>query len=110
MSTDAVTQESRNAAVLIWVATIFLGFIPGLIVYLVKKDDPYILDQAVEALNWSITAMIGYVAATILKFVFIGTLAFAAVWICHLVVCVMGAVGCSNGTRYRAPFALRLIK
>ena len=97
-------------ALLIWIATIFLGFVPGLIVYLVKKDDPYVLDQAKEALNWSITAAIGYFAGVVLTFILIGMLVIAAVGICHLVVCVMGAMKCSNGGVYRAPFALRLVK
>ncbi len=111
MSTEITSsQESRNTALLIWVGTIFLGFIPGLIVYLVKKDDPYVLDQAKEALNWSITAAIGYFAGVILTFILIGMLVMAAVGICHLVFCVMGAVNCSNGGTYRAPLALRLIK
>jgi uncharacterized protein len=102
-------KESKNTAVLIWIGTLFLGFIPSLIIYLVKRDDPYILDQSKEALNWSITAAIGYVAAIILTFVLIGFLAFAALGICHLVFCVMGAMGASNGKAFRVPFALRLI-
>jgi len=102
-------KDSKNTAVLIWIGTLFLGFIPGLIVYLVKKDDAYILDQAKEALNWSITAAIGYVAAMILTFVLIGFLVFVALGICHLVFCVLGAIGASNGKAFRVPFALRLI-
>ena len=104
-----VTQESRNTAVLIWIGTIFLGFIPGLIVYLVKKDDPYVLDQSKEALNWSITAIIGYVAGMILAFILIGVLVMVAVGICHLIFCILGAVAASKGESYRVPFALRLI-
>jgi|GEM_PF-2009239 len=56
-----VNQESKNMALLIWIGTIFFGFIPGLIFYLVKKDDAYVMDQAKEALNWSITAAIALV-------------------------------------------------
>lgn len=111
MSTEiATSQDSRNNALLIWIGTIFLGFIPGLIVYLVKKDDPYVLDQAKEALNWSITAAIGYVAGSILLVVLVGALVMAVVGICHLVFCIMGAVKCSSGATFRVPFALRLVK
>jgi uncharacterized protein len=104
------SQDSRNVAVLVWVGTIFFGFIPGLIVYLIKKDDAYVLDQSKEALNWSITAIIGYCVGFILTFILIGVLVFAVVGICHLVFCVMGAIGASNGQQYRVPFAVRLIK
>jgi hypothetical protein len=109
METGA-SKESRNTAVLIWIGTLFLGFIPSLIVYLVKKDDPYVLDQTKEALNWSITAAIGYVAGLILTFVLIGVLVFVVLGLCHLVFCVMGAMAASNGKNFRTPFALRLIK
>jgi uncharacterized Tic20 family protein len=105
----AVSQDSKNLGVLIWIGTIFLGFIPGLIVYLIKKDDAYVLDQAKEALNWSITAIIGYVAGMLLMFVLIGGLVMLAVGICHLIFCILGAVAASKGENYRVPFALRLI-
>ena len=105
-----VSQDTKNLAMLIWIGSIFLGFIPSLIAYLVKKDDPYIQDQSKEALNWCITAAFGYVAGVILTFILIGALVLAAVGICHLVFCIMGAVGVSNGQNFRVPFAVRLIK
>jgi uncharacterized Tic20 family protein len=106
----AITQDSKNIALLTWIGTIFFGFIPGLIFYLTKKDDPYIQDQAKEALNWSITAIFVYIAGFILTFVLIGILVFVALGICHLVFCIMGAVATSNGKTFRVPFAVRLIK
>jgi hypothetical protein len=105
-----IPQESRNLAALVWVGTIFFGFIPGLVVYLLKKDDPYVSDQGKEALNWSITAAIGTFAGFILMLVLIGFLVLAAVGVCNLVFGILGAVACSNGSQFRAPFALRLIK
>ncbi len=105
-----MTQESKNMALLIWIGTLFFGFIPGLIFYLIKKDDAYILDQAKEALNWSITAAIGYVASMVLMVILIGGLLLAVVGIVHLVFCIMGAVAVSNGKTFRVPFAIRLIK
>lgn len=104
------SQDSRNVAVLVWIGTIFFGFIPGLVVYLVKKDDAYVLDQSKEALNWSITALIGWFAGVILTFVLIGVLVFVVVGLAHLVFCILGAVGASSGQQYRVPFAIRLIK
>lgn len=105
-----VVQESKNVALLTWIGTIFLGFIPSLIVYLVKKDDPYIQEQAKEALNWSITAFIGYIVGLILTVILIGIVVMMAVGICHLVFCIMGAVAASNGKAFKSPFAIRLIK
>ncbi len=105
-----VSQDSKNLALLLWIGTLFFGFIPGLVLYLVKKDDAYILDQSKEALNWSITAIIGYVAGTVLAIILIGFLVIAAVGILHLVFCIMGIIAANSGQTYRAPFAIRLIK
>ncbi|MCE3252276.1 MAG: hypothetical protein K0Q67_1286 [Cellvibrio sp.] len=104
------SQDSKNLALLLWLGTIFFGFIPGLIIYLVKKDDAYILDQSKEALNWSITALIGYVVGMILAVIVIGVLVMAAVGLCHLVFCILGIVAVSSGKPFRVPYALRLIK
>lgn len=106
----SVAQDSKNLALLVWLGTIFFGFIPSLILFLVKKDDAYVLDQSKEALNWSITAIIGYVAGVILMVVLIGALVMLVVGICHLVFCIMGVIAASSGKKFRVPFALRLIK
>jgi uncharacterized Tic20 family protein len=105
-----VSQDSKNLALLLWIGTFFFGFIPGLVLYLVKKDDPYIVDQSKEALNWSITAIIGYVVGSILIVILIGFLVIAAVGVIHLVFCIMGVIAASSGQTFRVPFALRLIK
>ena len=42
----APSQDAKNMALLTWVGTLFLGFIPSLIIYLVKKDDAYVQDQS----------------------------------------------------------------
>jgi uncharacterized protein len=104
------SQDSRNVAVLVWIGTIFFGFIPGLIVYLIKKDDAYVLDQSKEALNWAITALIGWFAGIVLTFILIGVLVFIVVGLASLIFCIMGAIAASNGQQYRVPFAIRLIK
>lgn len=110
MAKETISQESKNTALLIWIGTFFLFFIPSLIVYLVKKDDAYILDQSKEALNWSITAFIVYVVGLITTVILIGLVILLILGICHLVFCIMGAVGASKGDTFRVPFAVRLIK
>lgn len=97
-------------ALLNWIGTLFFGFIPCLILYLVKKDDAYVQDQSKEALNWSITAIIGYFVGAILSIIVIGIFLVAAVGICHLVFTIMGAVAASNGKPFRVPYAIRLLK
>ena len=104
------SQDSRNIAVLVWIGTFFFGFIPSLIVYLIKTDDPFVRDHAKEALNWSITAIIGFFIGFVLMLILIGVLVFIAVGIGSLVFCILGAVAASSGKSYQVPFAIRLIK
>jgi len=106
----AVTQDSKNFAMLTWIGAAFFGFIPPLIFFLLKKDDEYAYDQAKESLNWNITALIAYLIGGILTIVLIGFLVMMAVLLVHIVFCIMGTVAASNGKPFRVPFALRLIK
>jgi uncharacterized Tic20 family protein len=107
---EEISQDSKNLALLLWVGTIFLNFIPGLIFYLTKKDDEYLTSQAIEALNWSITVILAYCVALVLVLIVIGAILFPLIGLCHMIFCIMGAVACSEGKPYRTPFAIRLMK
>ncbi len=103
-------QDSKNLVVLMWVGTIFLGFIPSLVFYILKKDDELIVEQAKEALNWSIVATIGYVVGMALTFILIGFFILVIVGISNFVFCILGAIAASKGDHYKVPFIFRLIK
>tara|TARA_B110000093_G_C12597866_1_gene256782 strand:+ start:116 stop:466 length:351 start_codon:yes stop_codon:yes gene_type:complete len=107
---NEITQDAKNMALLSWIGTLFFGFIPGLILYLIKKDDEYVQDQSKESLNWSITAIIAYMVAFMLSFIVIGIFLIPVIGICHIVFCIMGAVSTSKGNNFRVPYAIRLIK
>lgn len=107
---QANQADAKTIAILVWIGTIFLGFIPALIVFLIKKDDEFLLDHTREALNWSITALIGWVASAILTIILIGLLGYLVLFIANLVFCVMGAIKASNNQTFRVPVCLRLIK
>lgn len=117
------TQDSKNLALLNWLGCLFFGFIPPLILFLIKKDDAYVQSQAKEALNWSITFFLTYIglwiAAMVIGFIlafiwaplaFIPMLFLALFGFSHLVFCVMGAIKCNSGDNFRVPFNIRLIK
>jgi uncharacterized Tic20 family protein len=106
----STSQDSKNLALLLWVGTFFFGFIPGLVLYLVKQDDKYVFTQAKESLNWCITAALAYVVASILTIIVIGALLFPVIGLCHLVFCIMGAIATYRGDNFKLPFAVRLIK
>lgn len=98
-------------AMLSHLLAIFFVFIPPLIIWLVKKqENPFIEDQAKEALNFQITMAIGWFAAFILSFVLIGVFIMPLLMIANLVLCIIAALKANDGIAYRYPFALRLIK
>ena len=102
-------DNGKNLAVIMWLGTVFLGFIPALCFYLLKKDNAYVVDQSKEALNWSITVMIGFLISWFLMFILIGFALEAIVILLNVIFSIMGAVATSNGRRYRVPFAIRLL-
>ncbi len=99
---------------------IVAGFIGPLIVLLVKgNESEFAKDQAKEALNFFITVTLAWIALAIvggiltnILFVFgiLFMLAYAALGIGALVLVIMAGIAANNGTKYRYPFALRLIK
>ena len=106
----AVSQDSKNIALLMWLGTIFFSFIPALVIYLIKTEDGYLADQSKEALNWSITVFIGTVVGWILCIILIGFLVLFAIGILNIVFCILGVIATSSGKTFRVPFAIRIIK
>lgn len=86
-------------------------FLGPLVIWQLKKDTmPFVADQAKEALNFNITVMIAGVICWVLLFVLIGFLLLPALAVAWIVLIIIAAVKANEGTTYRYPFALRLIK
>jgi uncharacterized Tic20 family protein len=105
-----ISSDDKNIVVLTHLGGILFSFLPGLIVWLLKKDDsPYIAENAREALNFQITVVIGYFICWILIILLIGVALLPLLWIANIIFCIMAAVATSKGESYRYPLALRLI-
>ena len=105
------SKDDCNMAMLAHLLGIFTGFLGALVVWLVKKDSStYIAQESVEALNFQLTVMIGYVICSVLSVIVIGLIMFPLLYIVNIIFCIIGALAASKGTGYRYPFALRLIK
>ena len=119
----AMSNDDRTWA-LIGHLSAFSAFITGigcvigpLIVWLVKRDTlPFAADQAKEALNFNITALI---VAAALWVVTIGTFFIGALltvpiglllFVAWFVLTIIAAIKANEGVAYRYPFALRLVK
>ncbi|ROH85822.1 DUF4870 domain-containing protein [Pseudomethylobacillus aquaticus] len=104
------SSDDKNIVVLTHLGGILFCFLPGLIVWLLKKDDnAYIAEQAREALNFQISLLIAYAVCWVLMFILIGFLLMPMLWLVNLLFSILAAVATSKGENYRYPLALRLI-
>lgn len=87
----------------------FGNIIGPVVVWQLKKDMPFVVDQGKEALNFQITVTIAALVCFLLMFIFIGALLLPVVGIAALVLTIMAGVKANGGERYRYPIALRLI-
>lgn len=88
----------------------FGGILGPLIVWLVKKDLPFVDDQGKESLNFQISMFIYHLvgAALILCF-FIGIPVLIILSAMNIVLIIVASVKANSGQAYRYPLTLRLI-
>ncbi|MCW3112496.1 MAG: putative transrane protein, partial [Segetibacter sp.] len=95
-------------AVLSHILTFVAPIVAPLIIYLLKKDESkYIAHHAKESLNFQITLMI------IIVGLFLSVVGILFIWIPGIVAFVLviiATIRASEGTLYKYPFTLRLIK
>ena len=114
-------DDSRNfalAAHLSALLSLFIGFpfVGPLVVYLVKKDDPFVRRQAAEALNFNLSIMLYAavlaIAGLLLLIVLVGILVWLLLiplgifWI--VMVCI-AASKAGQGADYRYPLTIRFV-
>ncbi|MBE7566197.1 DUF4870 domain-containing protein [Acidithiobacillus thiooxidans] len=104
-------KEDRNIMALIQAGGILFGFLPALIVYLIKKDgdNQWLITESKEALNFQITILLAYIVASVLSALLIGIFIFPLVFLFNLVFCIIAALKSSRGEGYRYPLTLRLL-
>ena len=98
-------------AVLAHLSYFVLALIGPLVIMLVAGPQrPFARANAVEALNFHITVLIGLAISMVLMFVIIGFFTFFAIAIAGLVLAIIAAVKAGQGEGYRYPLTLRLVK
>ncbi len=106
----APSNDDKNIATITHLGGTVFSFIPGLLVWILKKDDSaYIADQAKEALNFQITVLAASFIASILIWLLIGFILLPIIWLLNIVFCIIAAISSSKGELYRYPLCLRLI-
>jgi len=115
-SSDTTTWAM--AAHLTALAALFIGlpFVGPLIVYLTKKDNPFVRRHAAEALNFNLSIMLYTLIlgiVTIIGLVFIvGILLlplFLVLFVVWIVLVILAAVAGSRGEEYRYPLTIRFL-
>jgi len=106
-------QDEKLWSTLTHVLGIFFGWISALIIFLVFKDrGPFIKQHSTAELNFQITVVLAYVAATVLAVVTFGILSilFFPIWVVQIVFGILAAVKSNQGQPYEYPLAIKFIK
>jgi uncharacterized Tic20 family protein len=108
MSSDilpkAASNDDRTFALLAHLSYFVLAIFGPLILMLVKKDSPFVEDQAKEALNFHLAVVIVAVVSSVTC---IGPFIVA---IGAIVYAIIAALEANKGVAYRYPYTIRLIK
>ena len=104
------TSDEKTMAILSHILCIVAGFLAPLVIYLVKKDSPYISAHAKESLNFQLTLIIGYIISFILVFILIGIFRIWLIALANLVFVIIATIKASENKLYRYPLSIRFIK
>lgn len=104
------TSDEKTMAILSHILCLVAGFIAPLVIYLVKKESPYVTAHAKESLNFQLTMLLAVIASVLLMIVLIGFLLLWLIGIANLVLIIIATIRASENKLYRYPFTIRFIK
>jgi len=105
-------SEEKTWALINHFGGIIAGFIPSLVVLLVKgNESPTLRAHAVSALNFQITWNAAFIIGQILAVCSGGLLFFLplACWVVIIVFSILGGLRANEGTVYNYPLSLKLV-
>ena len=114
-------DDSRNFALAAHLSAllglfVFLPFLGPLIIYAVKKEDPFVRRHAAEALNFNLSVLIYAVAIGVVGLLLLIVLVGLLIWllliplgIAWLVLLVVAAAKAGRGEEYRYPLTIRFV-
>jgi uncharacterized protein len=107
---DVSSADDRIFAMLIYVSSFFTTFIGPLIIWLVKKDSPFVNYHGKEYFNFLISYAIYSFIAWILVFIIIGMVILPIIGIMAFVFTIIAAIKSYEGLEYHIPLTIRFIK
>jgi len=110
-------KEARQWAMLSHLGTFSAFLIPfgniivPLVIWQVKKGaSSFAVAHSKESLNFQISLMIYYIAATVLILIVIGVILLAGLFIFNLIMVIIAGIKANEGEYYRYPLTIRFIK
>jgi len=112
------TTTWAMAAHLTALAALFIGlpFIGPMIIYFVKKDNPFVHRHAAEALNFNLSIMLYTVVLAIVTFVLFFVLIglfliplFIVLFVAWIAFVIIASIAASRGEEYRYPATIRFV-
>lgn len=85
----------------------FLGMIVPLVLWQMKKDDPYVDQQGRVIANWIISSFIYAIISVVLCLVLVGFALLGVLFICSIVFTIIGAVDANRGVVKSYPLSIR---
>lgn len=102
-------KDEKLFAVLLYVLSFPTPIVGPLVIWLLKKDSPFIDYHGREYFNFLISYTIYGLIAGLLVFVGIGLLLFPILGVAAVVFTIIAAVRAYEGTEYRIPFIFRIL-
>ena len=111
------SKDERTWAMLCHISTFcgmiipFGNILAPLIIWLIKKEElPFVADQGKEVLNFQISMTIYLLISGLLCIILIGIPIVIGLVIFCFIITIIAAISANDGTPYRYPINLRLIK
>lgn len=101
------TQSDKIFAALIFGISYFTAFIGPIVIWVLKKDSPYVDHYGREYLNFLISYFIYGLIGGILVFILIGFLVLMVLGVASLIFTIIAIVKALDGEYYRIPFIIR---
>jgi uncharacterized protein len=123
--TPKQVSDARNYAMLCHILSLaglvipFGNVIGPLVIWLIKRDDPFVDEHGKESVNFQISVTIYSIVIMFLMFFLIfaselvfvlAIMALIAAFVLELVFVVRGALAASRGEPYRYPLSIRFIR
>jgi len=112
-----VSTEEKNLAVIMHLSILagilipFVGLLIPVVIWALKKNEsPYVDDQGKEVINFIINIFIAGIIIGILCLIIIGFILIVPLALFLIIMPIVAAVKCGDGTYYKYPLIFKFIK